>query len=264
MQGGRAGDERLVANVSDGGLDCRRHNNNNRLDTRAIQQWIADAIREEPGRKWPPGPHQALPFFWTATRPGKSELAPGEVGRDRVEDEGNGDAERCPGTGRPRHGAPEAAVDLPLRGGRGHRAHGVVSPSSTSPSAPSSSSCRSRCAAPERKRFPARSAPCSWPWGWRSFRRPEPGSGQFLPRFLKQRRHSFCVVTCAFSCIACTFGSGIISIASLVILMRPGVRQLFDAAGKPPDGEKLAGTLHYRRSGTADSSWEDQLPGQVG
>jgi hypothetical protein len=32
--------DRLVANVSDGGQDCRRHNNNNRLDTRAIQKWI--------------------------------------------------------------------------------------------------------------------------------------------------------------------------------------------------------------------------------
>jgi hypothetical protein len=37
--------DRLVANVSDGGKDCRRHNNNNRLDTRAIQQWIDDAIK---------------------------------------------------------------------------------------------------------------------------------------------------------------------------------------------------------------------------
>src|SRR5262245_40988330 len=36
---------RLVANVSDGGGDCRRHNNNNRLDTRAIQKWIDDTIR---------------------------------------------------------------------------------------------------------------------------------------------------------------------------------------------------------------------------
>jgi hypothetical protein len=36
---------RLVANVSDGGGDCRRHNNNNRLDTRAIQQWIDATIR---------------------------------------------------------------------------------------------------------------------------------------------------------------------------------------------------------------------------
>jgi hypothetical protein len=35
---------RLVANVSDGGHDCRRHNNNNRLDTRSIQQWINDGI----------------------------------------------------------------------------------------------------------------------------------------------------------------------------------------------------------------------------
>jgi hypothetical protein len=36
--------ERLVANVSDGGGDCRRHNNNNRLDTRAIQKWIDDTV----------------------------------------------------------------------------------------------------------------------------------------------------------------------------------------------------------------------------
>jgi hypothetical protein len=41
---GRAAD-RLVANVSDGGRDCRRHNNHNRLDTRAIQKWIDDAIK---------------------------------------------------------------------------------------------------------------------------------------------------------------------------------------------------------------------------
>jgi hypothetical protein len=36
---------RLVANVSDGGLDCRRHNNNNRLDTRAIQMWIDGTVK---------------------------------------------------------------------------------------------------------------------------------------------------------------------------------------------------------------------------
>ena len=40
---GRA--ERLVANVSDGGHDCLRHNNNNRLDTRAIQKWIDDTVK---------------------------------------------------------------------------------------------------------------------------------------------------------------------------------------------------------------------------
>jgi hypothetical protein len=34
----------LAANVSDGGHDCRRHNNNNRLDTRPIQQWINDTV----------------------------------------------------------------------------------------------------------------------------------------------------------------------------------------------------------------------------
>ena len=36
---------RLVANVSDGGQDCRRHNNNNRLDTQAIQTWIDDVVK---------------------------------------------------------------------------------------------------------------------------------------------------------------------------------------------------------------------------
>lgn len=39
----------LVANVSDGGQDCRSHNNNNRLDTRSIQQWINRTIREYGG-----------------------------------------------------------------------------------------------------------------------------------------------------------------------------------------------------------------------
>lgn len=38
----------LAANVSDGGMDCRRHNNNNRLDTRSIQGWITDALRLSP------------------------------------------------------------------------------------------------------------------------------------------------------------------------------------------------------------------------
>jgi len=43
------GDPVLVANVSDGGQDCRRHNNNNRLDTRAVQNWIAGALRRHAG-----------------------------------------------------------------------------------------------------------------------------------------------------------------------------------------------------------------------
>jgi hypothetical protein len=40
----------LVANVSDGGLDCRRHNNNNRLDTHAVQGWIDHVLRARLGR----------------------------------------------------------------------------------------------------------------------------------------------------------------------------------------------------------------------
>ena len=35
----------IVANVSDGGRDCRRQNNNNRLDTRSIQDWINNNVR---------------------------------------------------------------------------------------------------------------------------------------------------------------------------------------------------------------------------
>jgi len=35
----------LAANVSDGGHDCRRHNNNNRLDTHSIQTWIDTTLR---------------------------------------------------------------------------------------------------------------------------------------------------------------------------------------------------------------------------
>jgi hypothetical protein len=38
----------LAANVSDGGRDCRSHNNNNRLDTRGIQTWINETIRQHP------------------------------------------------------------------------------------------------------------------------------------------------------------------------------------------------------------------------
>ena len=38
--------EVLAANVSDGGQDCRSHNNNNRLDTRSVQNWINDTIEQ--------------------------------------------------------------------------------------------------------------------------------------------------------------------------------------------------------------------------
>jgi hypothetical protein len=38
----------LAANVSDGGRDCRRQNNNNRLDARSTQSWINDTLRQQP------------------------------------------------------------------------------------------------------------------------------------------------------------------------------------------------------------------------
>lgn len=46
-----SGADALVANVSDGGRDCRRQNNNNRLDTPSIQTWIDETIRST----WPSG-----------------------------------------------------------------------------------------------------------------------------------------------------------------------------------------------------------------
>ena len=42
-EGKKAG-ERLVANVSDGGIDCLSANNNNRLDTPDVQKWIRKTI----------------------------------------------------------------------------------------------------------------------------------------------------------------------------------------------------------------------------
>lgn len=43
---GRRDSDVLAANVSDGGQDCRSHNNNNRLDTRSIQNWISATIEQ--------------------------------------------------------------------------------------------------------------------------------------------------------------------------------------------------------------------------
>jgi hypothetical protein len=44
--GGGAPTERLVANVSDGGIDCLSANTNARLDTEAVHSWIRETIRE--------------------------------------------------------------------------------------------------------------------------------------------------------------------------------------------------------------------------
>jgi hypothetical protein len=56
-------------------------------------------------------------------------------------------------------------------------------------------------------------------------------------RFLKQRRHYwFCVVASAVTTLACMFSSGIIGVASLVVLFRPGIRELFEKAAPSPAG----------------------------
>jgi hypothetical protein len=55
-----------------------------------------------------------------------------------------------------------------------------------------------------------------------------------IARFLRQKRHFwFCVVASAISSFACMFSSGIVGIASLVILLRPGVRDLFEGQTIP-------------------------------
>jgi hypothetical protein len=61
-------------------------------------------------------------------------------------------------------------------------------------------------------------------------------AGHFLTaRFLKQKRnHWFCVVVSAFTCFVCMFSSGIVGIASLITLFRPGVRELFEAPAVAP------------------------------
>jgi hypothetical protein len=43
---GEAQTERVVANVSDGGIDCLSANTNARLDTEAIHSWIRETIRK--------------------------------------------------------------------------------------------------------------------------------------------------------------------------------------------------------------------------
>jgi hypothetical protein len=58
------------------------------------------------------------------------------------------------------------------------------------------------------------------------------GAHFFVARSLKaRRRYVACVVLSAITCFACLFSSGIVSIATLVILMRPGVKELFAEGG---------------------------------
>ena len=58
-------------------------------------------------------------------------------------------------------------------------------------------------------------------------------AGHFLvARSLKaRRRYIICVAISGLTCFVCMFSSGIVSVATLVVLFRPGVRQLFDSAG---------------------------------
>jgi len=51
--GGGAQTERLVANVSDGGIDCLSANTNARLDSEAIRSWIRQTIRDVLGADSP-------------------------------------------------------------------------------------------------------------------------------------------------------------------------------------------------------------------
>ena len=49
--GAQKENERLVANVSDGGIDCLSANTNARLDTKAVKRWIKETIREVLGEE---------------------------------------------------------------------------------------------------------------------------------------------------------------------------------------------------------------------
>lgn len=71
----------LVANVSNDGRDCRRHNNNIRLDTSSVQNWIRTAIRQQIGGTqavyWTCRvPRQMTPLFPTRLRHGARETPP--------------------------------------------------------------------------------------------------------------------------------------------------------------------------------------------
>jgi hypothetical protein len=58
------------------------------------------------------------------------------------------------------------------------------------------------------------------------------GAHFLVARSLKaRRRYVVCVVLTAMTCFACLFSSGIVSIATLVILMRPGVKERFAEGG---------------------------------
>jgi hypothetical protein len=46
------GADQLVGTVSDGGRDCRTHNNHIRLDTSPIRAWIEEALEAEPDTRW--------------------------------------------------------------------------------------------------------------------------------------------------------------------------------------------------------------------
>jgi hypothetical protein len=51
----------------------------------------------------------------------------------------------------------------------------------------------------------------------------------FTARLLKQRRgYWFCVAVSALTCAACMFNTGIVGVASLVILFQAGVREAFE------------------------------------
>lgn len=54
------------------------------------------------------------------------------------------------------------------------------------------------------------------------------GAHFFVARSLRaRRRYVACVVLSALTCFPCLFSSGIVSITTLVILMRPGVKEQF-------------------------------------
>jgi hypothetical protein len=54
----------------------------------------------------------------------------------------------------------------------------------------------------------------------------------FTARFLKQRRrYTFCLLVSAFSSLVCMFTTGVVSVATIIVLVRPRVREMFGEGG---------------------------------
>ena len=62
----------------------------------------------------------------------------------------------------------------------------------------------------------------------------------FAGRCLQQRRrHTFCVVMAALACLSVPLGT-LLGVFTLIVLFRPGVKDLFAESGQPPLAVEIA------------------------